>query len=192
MTTAQDEKEFIERYEWAAFRGRIDSVLWKDWNPLKVHQGDDEHASPCDTYNGCLAEIKHMLQRGTDVEELIRFLFGFEYETSHTVEETIEQALTDCVPPDDYNRLKPIAAKLLLNHFKRFRSDGWPYCPNCEEEELYSYVMLRWNGQGERPTVSECIKGGMKCYRCNWDCPPPEKAIAALDTPDAGSGQAQR
>lgn len=166
---ASSETEFLTRYERAAFKGRIDSVLWKDWNPHKVHYGDDAQAVACDYYDGCLAEIEHMLKRGTDIEELVRFLFGFEYETAHTAEEAVEQAVSDWIPPDDYNRLKPIATKLLSNHFRRFRDDGWPYCPHCEEDELYSFLMLRWNGEGERPTVAECVSTGMKCYRCGWD-----------------------
>ena len=53
--------------------------------------------------------------------------------------------------------------------YKEFRADGWPYCPVCEEDELYSCVMLAYRGQGERPTIEECIAGEMACYLCGWN-----------------------
>jgi len=49
-----------------------------------------------------------------------------------------------------------------------FRSDGWPLCPRCGEDELYSLVMLLWNGEGERPSIQDCIAGEMRCYLCSW------------------------
>ena len=52
--------------------------------------------------------------------------------------------------------------------YKEFRADGWPLCPRCEEDELYSHLMMRWLGEGERPTIEQCIAGGMTCYLCNW------------------------
>ena len=52
--------------------------------------------------------------------------------------------------------------------YKEFRKDGWPLCPRCGEEELYSRVMIAWMGEGERPTLEDCLKGAMTCYRCNW------------------------
>ena len=51
--------------------------------------------------------------------------------------------------------------------YKEFREDGWPYCPQCEEDELYSYLMLGWT-KDEPPSVQDCIDAGMQCYRCNW------------------------
>lgn len=57
----------------------------------------------------------------------------------------------------------------LFPAFKEFRRDGWPFCPVCEEEELYSNRMLVWNGEGERPTLKQCIESGVRCYRCSWD-----------------------
>jgi hypothetical protein len=55
--------------------------------------------------------------------------------------------------------------------YKEFRKDGWPFCPRCGEDELYSHKMLHWHGDGERPTIEECIKGGMTCYNCSWSSP---------------------
>jgi hypothetical protein len=51
---------------------------------------------------------------------------------------------------------------------QEYRKDGWPLCPQCEEDELYSLVMLRWAGQGERPSLADCFAGQFRCYRCNW------------------------
>lgn len=51
--------------------------------------------------------------------------------------------------------------------FTEFRADGWPLCPQCGEDELYS--LLNWNGQGDRPAMIEWIQAGLRCYRCG-DC----------------------
>lgn len=51
--------------------------------------------------------------------------------------------------------------------YKEFRKDGWPYCPNCEEDELYSYLMLGWT-KSEPPSVQDCLDSGMECYACSW------------------------
>lgn len=47
-----------------------------------------------------------------------------------------------------------------------FRADGWPLCPQCGEDELYS--LLFWDGSGERPPIREWMKAGLQCYRCGW------------------------
>lgn len=62
----------------------------------------------------------------------------------------------------------------LRAQFKEFRADGWPLCPQCEEDELYSYLMLSWT-KDEPPTIDECIATGMQCYCCSW-----KSRIAAL------------
>lgn len=59
--------------------------------------------------------------------------------------------------------------------FAEFRPDGWPLCPTCGEDELYSGLMFRWDGEGERPTVDECLAQDFGCYCCGWataDSPP--------------------
>jgi hypothetical protein len=40
--------------------------------------------------------------------------------------------------------------------YVRFRADAWPYCPCCDEDELYSLATY---------ATVETIAG---CYRCNW------------------------
>lgn len=57
--------------------------------------------------------------------------------------------------------------------YKRFRADGWPYCPRCDEDELYSLA--------DPPTV-QTICG---CYRCGpWPITDPFAGSLA-DVPPA-------
>lgn len=44
----------------------------------------------------------------------------------------------------------------MVSPYRRFRADGWPYCPCCDEDELYSLA---------DPASIETIVG---CYRCGW------------------------
>jgi hypothetical protein len=60
-----------------------------------------------------------------------------------------------------------------LNSFKEFRKDGWPFCPRCEEDELYSVYLNTSQGMnrqknGEQIPVEELLKYPFRCYRCNW------------------------
>jgi len=67
------------------------------------------------------------------------------------------------------------------------RRDGWPLCPVCGEDELYS--LFFWDGEGERPSMQAWIDHGLRCYRCSYDSqqgvvmqppyPPPIVAPAA-------------
>lgn len=52
--------------------------------------------------------------------------------------------------------------------YKKFRKDGWPYCPQCEEDELYSLSV---------PATAETIIG---CYICGWTprCPTPAVRVS--------------
>lgn len=52
------------------------------------------------------------------------------------------------------------------NQYKEFRADGWPLCPNCGEDELYSH--LSWTDYDDKPAMSDYIKDGLQCYRCQW------------------------
>lgn len=51
---------------------------------------------------------------------------------------------------------------------QEYRKDGWPLCPRCEDDELYSFMMIRYNGQGEQPTLEQCFTDEFRCYHCNW------------------------
>jgi hypothetical protein len=50
--------------------------------------------------------------------------------------------------------------------FTEYRPDGWPPCPDCGEDELYSH--LEWMGRTEKPSMAEYIAAGMTCYHCSW------------------------
>jgi hypothetical protein len=50
------------------------------------------------------------------------------------------------------------------------RKDGWPLCPVCSEDELWSG--LPWNGEGDRPPMQAWIDHGLRCYKCGWDSDP--------------------
>jgi hypothetical protein len=43
--------------------------------------------------------------------------------------------------------------------YREFRADGWPLCPRCGEDELWSNAI--------QPTI-ETIVG---CYFCRWEAP---------------------
>lgn len=68
------------------------------------------------------------------------------------------------------HRLLTMPATSLLGaaRFKEFRPDGWPYCPHCGEEELYSNLMLWWDGTEPRPTMEQILSGRFGCYACGW------------------------
>lgn len=49
--------------------------------------------------------------------------------------------------------------------YREKRSDGWPLCPGCGEDELYSLI---WRG-GPKPSLSEFLASRLRCYLCGWD-----------------------
>lgn len=75
--------------------------------------------------------------------------------------------------------MEPITGPHSRPWFKT-RPDGWPLCPVCGEDELWSGFM--WDGNDPKPPMSAWIDHGMRCYRCNWDsrgasppdCPMPD------------------
>lgn len=46
------------------------------------------------------------------------------------------------------------------------RADGWPLCPRCGEDELWSG--LAWDGSDPRPPMEAWILAGLCCYKCSW------------------------
>lgn len=54
--------------------------------------------------------------------------------------------------------------------YKEFRKDGWPLCPNCGEDELWSRLTNWLNGHqiAPEPTMDDYINDGLQCYRCQW------------------------
>jgi hypothetical protein len=57
--------------------------------------------------------------------------------------------------------------KNLPRVFTHYRKDGWPKCPRCGEDELYS--LLHWDGAGERPPLEAYLCAGVKCYLCGFE-----------------------
>jgi len=53
-----------------------------------------------------------------------------------------------------------------------YRRDGFPLCPRCEEDEVYSMVAIRAT---EPITLEAAFKEEFRCYRCSWQgmIPPP-------------------
>lgn len=51
-------------------------------------------------------------------------------------------------------------------HFTEFRFDGWPLCPACEDDSLYSLLIHSYDGLGPMPTLEECLAGDFACKRC--------------------------
>jgi DNA-directed RNA polymerase subunit M/transcription elongation factor TFIIS len=49
-----------------------------------------------------------------------------------------------------------------------YRRDGWPFCPQCGEDELYAFAMMGWRGDEPRPTLAECHAHEFCCYKCAW------------------------
>lgn len=45
------------------------------------------------------------------------------------------------------------------------RADGWPLCPHCGEDELWSPLI--WDGD-EKPPLQDFIDAGLNCYYCGW------------------------
>lgn len=47
-----------------------------------------------------------------------------------------------------------------------YRPDGWPECPNCHEDELYSLMPGReWL---YAPTLARFYAYPFACYLCRW------------------------
>ena len=51
-----------------------------------------------------------------------------------------------------------------MSEFKEYRADGWPLCPHCGGDELWSPLI--W--LDERPPVKDFIAAGLRCYLCGW------------------------
>lgn len=50
----------------------------------------------------------------------------------------------------------------------RYRKDGWPLCPRCEEDELYNHVGSKPPYSPNIPLV-EYFAEPFRCYYCNWE-----------------------
>lgn len=47
------------------------------------------------------------------------------------------------------------------------RGDGWPLCPSCGNDEVWSPLVL---DEPRTPTLEEYMEYGVfKCYACGWE-----------------------
>jgi hypothetical protein len=52
--------------------------------------------------------------------------------------------------------------------FKEHRKDGWPLCPRCGEDELFSAICGVIKPDMRQPTLEECLSNGFACMNCDW------------------------
>jgi hypothetical protein len=57
-------------------------------------------------------------------------------------------------------------AQTMTLRLTTFRADGWPLCPQCGEDELWSPYY--WEGTGVQPPIQTYIDAGLTCYQCHW------------------------
>jgi hypothetical protein len=62
-------------------------------------------------------------------------------------------------PPDD-------ELGELLHVETEYREDGWPLCPRCGEDELYTLMPARQ--QARRPFLGRYFEHRFRCYLCSW------------------------
>ncbi len=65
--------------------------------------------------------------------------------------------------PDEIRPAPPPHGRIM--EFER-RQDGWPLCPHCGEDELWSPLI--WDGEDERPSIDAYTAAGLSCYYCGW------------------------
>ena len=52
------------------------------------------------------------------------------------------------------------------SQFTRFRADGWPLCPGCGEDELWT----PWTPTaGEEAGLDDYVANKLRCYACRWE-----------------------
>lgn len=57
------------------------------------------------------------------------------------------------------------------SQFKKFREDGWPYCPSCGENELLSRYTPDRRAVDDGPEdaiLKLYLTNGVRCYLCGW------------------------
>lgn len=50
--------------------------------------------------------------------------------------------------------------------YVEFREDGWPLCPRCGLDELYT--VASWPGIDARPPLEWFLEQIEGCYACDW------------------------
>ena len=73
-----------------------------------------------------------------------------------------------------------LAAQLAPKAPTEFRADGWPLCPHCGEDELWSHLQwpsTDWPDLDKRPPMEAYLAAGLSCYRCGWSSDQGAKGI---------------
>lgn len=71
---------------------------------------------------------------------------------------------------------------------REFRPDGWPLCPECGEDEVYSHALLgveAWEAK-KLPTLDEIAGERFQCYRCHWFVDSLEARAPRMETTRGG------
>lgn len=53
-----------------------------------------------------------------------------------------------------------------MKKITEYRADGWPLCPNCGEDELWSPLIP--DPIDSKPSIADYIAAGLRCYLCGW------------------------
>lgn len=58
--------------------------------------------------------------------------------------------------------------------FTEFTHQGWPLCPKCGENELWSpfHPPIEWDLEERQRNMALYIASGLTCYQCGWSMPP--------------------
>jgi hypothetical protein len=52
--------------------------------------------------------------------------------------------------------------------FKAYNKFGWPLCPKCGEDRLFSFLMSLWNAERREPSLQEYLTNQFGCASCQW------------------------
>lgn len=58
-----------------------------------------------------------------------------------------------------------LSGQIVVGAGVRCRIDGWPFCPRCDEDELWSPGSMALSLAGA--PLSEWLRHDLRCYRCH-------------------------
>jgi len=58
--------------------------------------------------------------------------------------------------------------KMNPKRFDKYRKDGWPLCPKCGEDELFSALCMVVTKDMKQPNLLDCLCAGFGCHKCGW------------------------
>lgn len=64
----------------------------------------------------------------------------------------------------------------VTDFFSEFRADGWPLCPRCGLDELYSHIA---QPVPDGATVLDWVQAGLTCYACQFQIQFQDGAVTA-------------